>query len=125
MKILAVDDSITMLKLIKKTLTDMGYTDIILCESGNGALEILDQQSVDLILLDWHMPGLTGLDFLRIVKNSDAAKNIPVVMLTTENHPMSIKSAQESGANAYLIKPISPETFSLVTHRLFGQSKAV
>ncbi len=119
MKILAVDDSITMLNLIKKTLTDLGYTDILICESGDDALQILEKQSFDLVLLDWHMPGLTGLDFLRIVKNNESTKNIPIVMCTTETHPMSIQSARESGASAYLIKPITPETFYRVVQKIF------
>ena len=119
MKILAVDDSITMLNLIKKTLTDMGYTDIILSQSGDDALEKLEQQPIDLVLLDWHMPGLTGLDCLRIIKNNDVMKKVPVVMLTTEDHPMSIQSARDSGASAYLIKPITPEHVDLVVKKIF------
>lgn len=111
MKIMAVDDSNTMLSIAKKALTDFGYSDLVLCESGEIALDFLEKQIVDLILLDWHMPGLTGLDFLRIVKNSDHTKNIPVIMLTTEDHPLSIQTAKDSGADGYIIKPINAKSF--------------
>lgn len=111
MKIMAVDDSNTMLSLAKKALTDLGYSDLVLCESGEKALDSLEEQKVDLILLDWHMPGLTGLDFLRIVKNSDHTRNIPVVMLTTEDHPLSIQTAKDSGADGYMVKPLTAESF--------------
>lgn len=111
MKIMAVDDSNTMLSIAKKVLTDFGYSDLVLCESGEKALDFLEKQKVDLILLDWHMPGLTGLDFLKIVKNSDHTKDIPVIMLTTEDHPLSIQTAKDSGADGYIIKPINAESF--------------
>ena len=88
MKILVVDDSFTMRSLIKKTLTGLGYKDIVLCKSGEKALALLEKEKIDLILLDWHMPGYTGLDFLRIAKN-----------------------ALGSGADAYMVKPIDPTHF--------------
>ena len=118
MKIMAVDDSNTMLNLVNKTLNDMGYTDVVLCESGDIALEKLEEQKVDLILLDWHMPGITGLDFIRIVKNGENTKDIPIVMLTTETHPLSIVEARDSGADAYMIKPINSNAFTNIVNKL-------
>ncbi len=120
MKILAVDDSKTMISLISKSLIDMGYTDNLFCGSGDEALELLEEKSVDLILLDWHMPGLSGLDCLRIIKNSENTKEIPVIMLTVEEHPRSIEEALDSGAAAYLVKPINPEIFQNTLQQITG-----
>jgi two-component system chemotaxis response regulator CheY len=117
MKILAIDDSHTMLALIKKTLTEMGYTDFELCDSAESALTLLEKQTFQVILLDWHMPGYSGLDFLRIIKNRDTTKYIPVIMLTVEEHPKSIDEAFASGVDGYLVKPINPEMFkALISH---------
>ena len=120
MKILAVDDSKTMLSLINKTLTEMGYTDNLYCDSGDTALQHLEMEAVDLILLDWHMPGLSGLDCLRIIKNTENMKTIPVIMLTVEEHPRSIEEALDSGAAAYLVKPINPEIFQSTLQQITG-----
>ncbi len=120
MKILSVDDSSTSLAMIKKTLLEQGYTELSFCQSGDEALEFLNAEAVDLILLDWHMPGLTGLDFLRIVKNNPNTKKIPIVMLTSENHPLSIEEARQSGANAYLLKPITGATFQKVLTLIYN-----
>ncbi len=114
MKILAVDDSQTMLLLIRKTLDALGYSDAVYCDSTDAALEALEQQKIDLILLDWHMPGLTGLDCLRLIKNTVHLKAIPVIMLTVEEHPRSIQEALDSGASAYMVKPFNAEVFQKV-----------
>ncbi len=98
----------------------MGYTDNIYCDSGDAALQLLETQSVDLILLDWHMPGLTGLDCLRIIKNTENTKAIPVIMLSVEEHPRSIEEALDSGAVAYLVKPINPEFFQNILEQITG-----
>ena len=122
MKILAVDDSFTMRSLIKKAITGLGYKDIVLCKSGEKALALLEKEKFDLILLDWHMPGYTGLDFLRIAKNAENTKDIPVIMLTTEKHPLSIEEALGCGAAAYMIKPIEPDHFQEIIKQIFGDS---
>lgn len=123
MKILAIDDSRTMLALIKKTLTEMGYTDLELCDSAEAALTLLEKQTFEIILLDWHMPGYSGLDFLRIIKNSETTKHIPVIMLTVEEHPKSIDEAFASGVDGYLVKPVNPTMFKILVKQI-GCKKA-
>lgn len=124
MKILAIDDSPTMLALIKKTLSEMGYTDLELCDSAESALLLLEKQTFQVILLDWHMPGYSGLDFLRIIKNTESTKHIPVIMLTVEEHPRSIAEAFASGVDGYLVKPINPEMFKTLIGRITDKKTA-
>ena len=68
MKILIVDDSKTMQRLIEKTVKELGYDDLLLCDSAKSALDVLKEEKLDLILLDWHMPEMSGLELLRIWK---------------------------------------------------------
>ncbi len=106
MKILAIDDSNTMRILISKSLKEIGYTDVTLCESGALAMNIITNSKFDLVLLDWHMPGINGLEVLKFIKNGKH-KNTPVIMLTSEQQKVNIVRAIDSGAADYLIKPLN------------------
>lgn len=106
MKILLVDDAATMLEMTRQILLDLGYDNVATATSGNLALEAIADGGFNLMLLDWHMPGLTGMDVVRAVKANDQLKNIYVIMLTAETHPRSIDACLQSGADDYLIKPI-------------------
>lgn len=109
MKILVVDDSKTMQRLIEKTVKELGYDDLFLCDSAKSALDVLKEEKLDLILLDWHMPEMSGLELLRILKSDDSLKGIPVIMLTVENEMENVSTAIESGAEGYVLKPINKE----------------
>lgn len=108
MRIFVVDDSATMRSIIQKELHALRETDLVMCESGDAALDALEKGLPDLILLDWHMEGLSGLDVLRIIKHNARHKNIPVIMLTVEEHNRSVQEALDSGADDYMIKPLNP-----------------
>lgn len=107
MKILIVDDSATMRNIIQLELQKAGFQDPVLCESGEKALEIMETGPIDLVLLDWHMDGLSGLEVLRIMRNNPALKKIPVIMLTIEKHERSVQEALSSGADDYMVKPLN------------------
>src|SRR3989339_1036701 len=91
MRILVVDDSATMRSIIQKELLALNEKDLVLCDSGDAALNELEKGGIALILLDWHMEGLSGLDVLRIVKHHPKTKAIPVIMLTVEEHARSVQ----------------------------------
>lgn len=109
MNILVVDDSSTMQMFIKVTLNELGYHDVQTCDSAKAALETIDKSHPDLILLDWHMPEMNGLELLQELKNSDKTKQIPVIMLTTESATENVAKAIENGAEGYVLKPINKE----------------
>ncbi len=109
MRILIVDDSITMLRLIEKICKEIGYDDLVLCESAKGALDILKEEKLDLVLLDWHMPEMNGFELLQILKSNTDLKSIPVIMLTVEDNINNISRAIENGAEGYILKPVNKE----------------
>ena len=106
MKILLVDDSSTMRRIQKNTLAALGYTDVIEAEDGADALEKLRQNpDVQLTLMDWNMPNMTGIESLKAIKSNPATKAIPVMMVTSEAEKAKIVEAIQNGASNYLVKP--------------------
>jgi len=108
MKILIVDDSSVMRKVIKAA-ADVLDLETVEAQDGVEALEILTAgyREIDLVLLDWNMPQMTGFELLQLIKNADNFKDIPVMMVTTEGHKSSIVAAVRAGADNYLVKPFT------------------
>lgn len=114
MKIMVVDDSITMRRIVILNLKKAGYEDIVEAENGRVALGILlaaKSDMPDLILLDWNMPEMSGIEFLKEIKVDVKLKNIPVIMVTTEAERECVMEAVKCGASGYLIKPLTPAKF--------------
>ncbi|NLD92298.1 MAG: response regulator [Fibrobacter sp.] len=110
MKILTVDDSIAVREIIKNALDVLGYESVE-AENGVEALRKLREDSGEilLILLDWNMPEMDGITFLRTIKQDPDFKNIPVTMVTSENEKGKIINAISEGAKNYIIKPFTQE----------------
>ena len=104
--ILIVDDLEANRVLLERSLASAGYRTLS-AECGAGALAILSSHAVDLVLLDWMMPGLSGLDTLRAIRQSHSQDRLPVIMCTAVGEDENIVEALESGANDYVVKPIS------------------
>jgi len=102
-KILAVDDSITFLNELSTQLRGEGY-DVVQACSGKEALELLEVQAVDCILLDVRMPGLSGNETCRIIKDRPALRNIPLLMLTAAEEPQFVIEGMNAGADDYISK---------------------
>ncbi len=113
MKILVVDDSAIMRRLIAKQLNAHGYDDIV--EAGDGAEAISKLEGIDLILTDWNMPVMNGLEFVKAVRAIPAMGNVPIMMITTEGARDEVIEALKSGVNEYLVKPFtSPDLLDKV-----------
>jgi len=110
MKLLVVDDSSVIRKVIKAAI-DMLEMEMDEAEDGAEALEKLSQsyKEIDLVLLDWNMPGMNGYDALLEIKSDSKYKDIPVMMVTTEGQQSNIIAAIRAGANNYLVKPFTVE----------------
>jgi len=110
MKILTVDDSRIIRRIIKGVISTLDY-ETVEADCGDAALEILGRQGdeISLVLLDWNMPGMNGLEVLQTIKADDSIKDIPVMMVTTESEKGNIVKAIQNGADNYLTKPFVQE----------------
>ncbi len=118
MKALVVDDSLTIRRIVIKALGLVGITDAREAADGAEALKATQEQDFDLILLDWNMPKLTGIETLRALRQ--AGKKMPVIMVTTEAEKSRVIEAIKTGANDYLIKPFSPDQLAAKVKNVIG-----
>ena len=105
--VLIVDDSFNMRALMRKMVRSLGFGEIIEADSGTRALEALSQQLVDLVLCDWNMPGLKGIDVLKFVRSREETRNLPFIMVTAEMSAAIVAEAAESEVDDYMVKPFS------------------
>jgi len=119
-KILIVDDFSTMRKIIRNILTQLGFKNILEADDGTTALEILKKEKVDLIISDWNMPKMSGLELLKAVRSDENLKDIPFVMVTAEAQKESILEAIKYKVNQYIVKPFTPETLKEKLEKVFG-----
>ncbi len=110
-KVLIIDDSAVMRKIIQRNIQQSGLLVDEFVEAGDGreGLEKATTNNIDLILCDWNMPNMTGIDFVKALRSSGQKSNIPIVMVTTEGGESKIEEAKNSGANGYLTKPFTPD----------------
>lgn len=112
MKAIVIDDSRAIRKLLSKTLISGGFEVI---EAGNGkeALDRLQESgSVDLALVDWNMPEMNGLEFVRALRGESSYNNMRVMMVTTEAEASQMMLALDAGANEYIMKPFTSEVLA-------------
>ena len=119
MKVLIVDDFATMRRIVRNVLKQVGLTSIVEADNGKAALKVLKKESIDLILCDWNMPEMSGIDLLKAVKSDDALKNIPFVMVTAEAQKENILEAVKAGVSSYIVKPFTAETVSEKLNTIF------
>lgn len=109
MRVLVIDDSRTVRAIIGKTLRELGM-DVIEAANGREGLDQLHQASgVGLVLVDWNMPVMNGLEFIQAVRADRTLDPIRIMMVTTETEQEQVLRALEAGANEYLMKPFTPE----------------
>ncbi len=106
MKVMLVDDSRTMRNIQKSILTSLGHQTIEACD-GQDALSKVKADKPDLILLDWNMPNMDGLTFLKTYRATDTAT--PIIMVTTEAEKHRVIEAIKAGVNNYIVKPFTPD----------------
>jgi len=110
MKTLVVDDFATMRKIVKNVLRQIDITNVIEAENGKQAFEILKKdRDFELIVSDWIMPEMTGIEFLKVCKGDDEVKKIPFIMVTAEAQKDSVIEAIKEGVDNYIVKPFTPD----------------
>jgi len=123
MKILVVDDFSTMRRIIKNLLRDLGFNNTSEADDGLTALPMLKSGNFDLLVTDWNMPGMQGIDLLKAVR-ADAdenLKNIPVLMVTAEQKKEQIIEAAQAGVNGYIVKPFTALILKEKLEKIFAR----
>lgn len=109
MKILLIDDSSTMRMLMVKILRELGYSDFVVVSTAEESIPLAFNNSFDLILTDWNLPKMSGLDLVKYLKNTPETQNIPIIMITSIHERAAILKALKAGVQGYILKPISKE----------------
>jgi len=112
LKILIVDDSPTMRRILVNTVIKAGYLSIKEAEDGKDALAKMMAGKFDLLMTDWNMPNMSGLELVEAVRADANFKGIPILMVTTRNLKEDIVNAIKSGVNGYIIKPFDAKTLN-------------
>lgn len=120
MKVLVVDDFATMRRIVKNILKQIGFSNIIEAEDGKSALKLLQNDSFDLIMCDWNMPEMPGIDLLTKIRADEQLKKIPFVMVTAEAQKNNILDAVKAGVSSYIVKPFTAETVDQKLKKIFN-----
>lgn len=121
LKILAVDDSPTMRRIIVNTLKRAGYENITEAGDGKEALAKLKVDAFNFVITDWNMPEMDGITFVTNLRTSEEYKNLPVLMITTRSVKEDIVEAMKAGVNNYIVKPFTPDTLASKIKQILEQ----
>lgn len=112
LRILVVDDSPTMRRIIIGQLSQAGFCDVGEAEDGLHGLEELERGDYNFVLTDWNMPNMDGLQFIQQIRSREKLKGLPILVVTTRNNKEDVVTAIKGGANNYVVKPFGPSTLS-------------
>ncbi|MBT3144348.1 chemotaxis response regulator CheY [Neptunomonas phycophila] len=118
-KILVVDDFSTMRRIIKNLLRDLGFNNVVEADDGKTALPILQQGGIQFLVTDWNMPGMTGIDLVKVVRADPNLKSIPILMVTAEAKREQIIAAAQAGVNGYVVKPFTAAVLKEKLEKIF------
>ncbi|MGL4856514.1 MAG: chemotaxis response regulator CheY [Plesiomonas sp.] len=118
-KILIVDDFSTMRRIIKNLLRDLGFNNTHEADDGTSALPMLRSGSFDFVVTDWNMPGMQGIDLLKVIRSDDDLRHLPVLMVTAEAKREQIIEAAQAGVNGYIVKPFTSATLKEKLDKIF------
>ncbi len=123
MSILIVDDYNTMLRIIKNLLKQLGFNNIDEATDGGMAFDMVKQKKYGLIISDWNMEPVTGIEFLRNIRGAEGAsyQRTPFIMVTAESKTENVIEAKKSGVNNYIVKPFNAETLKTKMTAVLGE----
>ncbi|MCW2244561.1 two-component system chemotaxis response regulator CheY [Azospirillum fermentarium] len=121
LRILIVDDYTTMRRIIRNLLTQIGFSDITEAADGREAFEKLRSGGrFDLVVSDWNMEPMTGLELLKAMRSDSGLASIPFIMVTAESKTENVVAAKKAGVNNYIVKPFNAETLRAKISTVFG-----
>ncbi len=119
MNVLIVDDFATMRRILRNILKQLGFMNIIEADDGTTALEVLAKEKIDLIVSDWNMPKMTGLELLKEVRSDSKLKSIPFLMVTAEAQKKNVVDAVQAGVSNYIVKPFTADQILEKLEKIF------
>jgi len=121
MTVLIVDDYKTMLRILRNLLRQLDFHNIEEATDGSMALQKLRQQEFGLVISDWNMEPMTGIQLLREVRSDDSLKHLPFIMITAESKSENVIAAKEAGVSNYIVKPFNAETLKTKMSSVLGE----
>ncbi len=120
MNVLIVDDYKTMLRIVGNLLKQLGFSNIDEATDGATALEKMRQKNYGLVISDWNMEPMTGLQLLKEVRSDIKLKNVPFIMVTAESKTENVVAAKQAGVNNYIVKPFNAATLKMKISSVIG-----
>ena len=117
--VLVVDDSATMINILRTLLRQIGFADVDDAKDGATALEQMRRKRYGLVISDWNMEPMSGYDFLREVRRDDGLKRTPFIMITGEAKTEHVIAARRAGVNNYIVKPFNAQTLKTKIESVF------
>ncbi|MET0314866.1 MAG: response regulator [Hansschlegelia sp.] len=118
--VLIVDDYSTMLRIIRNLLKQIGFEDVDEASDGSQALGKMREKSYGLVISDWNMEPMTGIELLREVRGDEALQRTPFIMVTAESKTENVILAKKAGVNNYIVKPFNAATLKTKIESVFG-----
>ncbi len=121
MNVLIVDDYKTMLRIVRNLLAQLGFKNVDEAMDGQEALQQLSKKQYGLVISDWNMEPMTGLELLKTVRGSnDNHKDVPFIMVTAESKTENVVAAKQAGVSNYIVKPFNAETLKTKIESVLG-----
>lgn len=125
MKLLVVDDSSTMRRIIKNTLSRLGYENVLEGEDGVQGWNVLNENvDMGMLITDWNMPEMNGLELVKKVRADARFADLPIIMVTTEGGKTEVITALKAGVNNYIVKPFTPQVLKEKLAAVLGTTEA-
>lgn len=121
MPVLIVDDYKTMLRIIRNLLKQLGFNNVDEASDGSEALQKLRAKEYGLVISDWNMEPMTGIQLLREVRADEKTQNLPFIMITAESKTENVIAAKEAGVSNYIVKPFNAQTLKQKLTSVIGQ----
>jgi two-component system, chemotaxis family, chemotaxis protein CheY len=119
--VLVVDDYNTMRRILRNLLSQIGFSNVEEAEDGSTGLRKLRERSFGLVISDWNMAPMSGLEFLKEVRSDGALKDMPFIMITTESKTENVVAAKEAGVSNYIVKPFNADTLKKKIEAVLGE----
>jgi len=121
MPVLVVDDYATMIRIVSNLLRQLGFSNIDTAMNGESALELMSTRRYGLVLSDWNMEPMTGLDLVKAVRNDQTLNDTPFIMVTAESKLENVVTAKLAGVDSYIVKPFNAETLKRKLSGVLGK----